>query len=79
MLSYATSPDSPAPLPVPAASLTVRIGEKNDASMRLFEKLGFMITKRVEVFEEVELRWRAGDGEQAHLPWILGRRIDLVV
>jgi L-amino acid N-acyltransferase YncA len=27
-------------------------------SIRLFEKLGFRITKRVEVFGEVEMRWR---------------------
>ncbi|KAM5537503.1 hypothetical protein V8D89_008830 [Ganoderma adspersum] len=57
MLSYATDPASPAPLPIPRERLVVRIGEKNEASIRLFEKLGFTITKRVAVFEEVELRF----------------------
>ncbi|KAJ7481058.1 GNAT domain-containing protein [Mycena galericulata] len=47
------------PLPVPATSLLTRISESNIPSIRLFEKLGFKITKRVEVFEEVEMRWTA--------------------
>ncbi|KAJ7453069.1 hypothetical protein FB451DRAFT_1520091 [Mycena latifolia] len=47
------------PLPVPATSLLARISESNIPSIRLFEKLGFPITKRVEVFEEVDIRWRA--------------------
>lgn len=46
-----------------------RIGEKNEPSIRLFEKLGFAVTKRVAVFEEVEMRyqtdsdvsWKAGE------------------
>lgn len=62
LLSYATSPESPAPLPIRANALVVRIGEKNEASIRLFEKLGFVITKRVEVFEEVEMRYCGGGG-----------------
>lgn len=57
MLSYATDPASPAPLPIPRERLVARIGEKNEASIRLFEKLGFTVTKRVAVFEEVELRF----------------------
>lgn len=66
MLSYATSPApscaaSHAPLPVPKDKLVVRIGEKNEPSIRLFEKLGFVITKRVEVFEEIEMRYRPSD------------------
>lgn len=57
MLSYATTTICP-PLPVPQDRLVARIGEKNVASIRLYEKLGFAVTKRVEVFEEVELRFR---------------------
>ncbi|KAJ7143127.1 GNAT domain-containing protein [Mycena crocata] len=47
------------PLPVPPTTLLTRITESNLPSIRLFEKLGFHITKRVEVFREVEMRWRA--------------------
>jgi L-amino acid N-acyltransferase YncA len=61
LLSYATSPDAPAPLPVPKERLVVRIGEKNEPSIKLFEKLGFAITKRVAVFEEIEMRFQAQD------------------
>ena len=49
----------PSPLNVPAARLVTRITESNEPSIRLFEKLGFKITKRVAVFEEVEMRWSA--------------------
>ncbi|OBZ79628.1 N-acetyltransferase 9 [Grifola frondosa] len=56
---YASSPRSPHPLPVSRERFVVRIGEKNAPSIRLFEKLGFAITKRVAVFEEVELRFVA--------------------
>jgi len=85
MLSYATSPSAKLgpnqrPLPVPRERLVARIGESNLPSIRLFEKLGFTVTKRVAVFEEVELRftsdeitWRGGevrlldgDGEVMH-------------
>ncbi|KAJ6622894.1 GNAT domain-containing protein [Mycena sp. CBHHK59/15] len=47
------------PLPVPPTSLLTRISEANTPSISLFEKLGFSITKRVEVFGEVEMRWGA--------------------
>ncbi|KAJ7685734.1 GNAT domain-containing protein [Mycena polygramma] len=47
------------PLPVPPATLLARISESNLPSISLFEKLGFRITKRVEVFGEVEMRWSA--------------------
>ena len=57
LLSYATDPASPSPLPVPKEKFVARIGDKNVASIRLFEKLGFSVTKRVAVFEEVELRF----------------------
>lgn len=70
MLSYATAPESPKPLPIPRERLVVRIGDKNEASKKLFEKLGFRITKRVDVFQEIEMRfepqshpgsWKAGE------------------
>ncbi|KAF7313073.1 Acyl-CoA N-acyltransferase [Mycena kentingensis (nom. inval.)] len=51
--------DGPSPLPISPASLLVRISDSNVPSIKLFESLGFKITKRVEVFEEVEMRWRA--------------------
>ena len=60
MLAYATSADAPKPLPVPRERLVARIGEANAPSIRLFEKLGFAVTKRVAVFEEVEMRYTAG-------------------
>jgi len=70
MLSYATGTphlfgvntdcrSTPSPLHILAAYLVTRITESNEPSIRLFEKLGFKITKRVVVFEEVEMRWRA--------------------
>ncbi|KAF7337859.1 N-acetyltransferase 9 [Mycena venus] len=46
------------PLPIPPTALLVRISESNVPSIRLFEKLGFHITKRVEVFGEIEMRWK---------------------
>ena len=68
MLSYATDV-----LPVPKERLVVRIGDKNEPSIRLFEKLGFTVTKRVAVFEEVELRYTAANAT----PWVAGERIEL--
>ncbi|KAI0668745.1 acyl-CoA N-acyltransferase [Trametes maxima] len=68
MLSYATDPSSPSPLPVPKDRLVARIGDKNEPSIRLFEKLGFSITKRVAVFEEVELRYTGAN----EAPWTAG-------
>ncbi|KAF9463751.1 GNAT domain-containing protein [Collybia nuda] len=50
-------PIPPSSLKVPPAALLTRISESNTPSICLFEKLGFKITKRVEVFEEVEMRW----------------------
>ncbi|KAJ7029377.1 GNAT domain-containing protein [Mycena alexandri] len=47
------------PLPISPTSLLVRISESNVPSIHLFEKLGFRVTKRVEVFTEVEMRWSA--------------------
>ncbi|KDQ23137.1 hypothetical protein PLEOSDRAFT_35735 [Pleurotus ostreatus PC15] len=52
MLGYATT-GSPS-----GASLVTRISESNTPSIKLFQKLGFVITKRVEVFREVEMRYQ---------------------
>ncbi|KAI0089757.1 acyl-CoA N-acyltransferase [Irpex rosettiformis] len=78
MLSYATCPAPPfvsaathAPLPVPRERLVVRIGDKNEPSVRLFEKLGFTITKRVEVFEEIEMRYNCGSQKEQWSGWRL--------
>ena len=45
------------PLRIPPSCLLTRISEVNIPSIRLFEKLGFTVTKRVEVFREVEMRY----------------------
>jgi RimJ/RimL family protein N-acetyltransferase len=71
MFSYATAPDSEPPLPVSKESLVVRIGDKNTASIALFQKLGFEITKHVAVFEETELRYT---GKGAPSAWLIGER-----
>ena len=71
MLSYATDVGAPAPLPVPRERLVARIGEANAPSIRLFEKLGFVVTKRVAVFEEVELRYAAGKANEEPR-WVAG-------
>ena len=71
MFSYATAPDSKPPLPVSKASLVVRIGDKNTASIALFQKLGFEITKRVAIFEETELRYI---GKGILSTWLAGER-----
>ena len=44
-------------------NLIAKIGSANTPSIRLFESLGFSIVKVVEVFEEVELRWRPNQPE----------------
>jgi len=74
MLTYATGapPSSfcpnPDPTPgldtgkglgIPPHALVARIGAANAPSIRLFETLGFRVTRRVEVFEEVEMHWDA--------------------
>jgi hypothetical protein len=45
-------------IPVDPLRLVAEIGNANEASIRLFEKLGFEKTKVVEVFNEVEMRFR---------------------
>ncbi|EFI27016.1 N-acetyltransferase 9-like protein [Coprinopsis cinerea okayama7 len=52
------------PLKIDPTRLLTRISEGNTPSIRLFERLGFQITKRVAVFEEVEMRWKTVKGEQ---------------
>lgn len=44
-------------------------------SIALFEKLGFIVTKRVEVFGEVEMRWKEGRGEGE---WRKGETVELM-
>jgi len=55
MLRYATSTKSSS-LPVHPKHLVVRIGDKNVPSINMFRKLGFAVTKHVEVFSEIEMR-----------------------
>ncbi|KAG5717860.1 hypothetical protein E4T56_gene1427 [Termitomyces sp. T112] len=45
-------------LGIPPSSLVARISDTNTPSIRLFELLGFRITRRVAVFNEVELRFK---------------------
>lgn len=70
LLQYATSPTHSefsvtSPFPIPAESLIVRIGAANVASIALFERLGFSISKKVEVFNEVEMKF-AYEAESSH-------------
>ncbi|GLB41322.1 putative acetyltransferase (GNAT) domain containing protein [Lyophyllum shimeji] len=51
------NPRSGKGLGVPPHALIARIGASNAASIRLFESLGFRITRRVEVFDQVDMRW----------------------
>ncbi|GJJ14277.1 hypothetical protein Clacol_008541 [Clathrus columnatus] len=60
LFAYATSPSGPKELCLLPQDFIVRIGESNTASLNLFEKLGFVINKRVKVFKEVEMRFRPG-------------------
>ena len=71
MFSYATAPDHKKPLPVSKESLVARIGDKNTASIAVFHKLGFEITKHVAVFGETELRYT---GKGISSTWLTGER-----
>lgn len=53
-------------LPVSPASLVVRIGASNAPSIALFTRLGFGVSKRVDVFDEIEMRfgWDSARGKQ---------------
>lgn len=65
LLHYATAPP-PAGLGVARENLIARIGTGNAGSVRLFETLGFALSKRIEVFGQDEYRsgWkREGKGE----------------
>ncbi|KAJ3566658.1 hypothetical protein NP233_g6864 [Leucocoprinus birnbaumii] len=42
---------------VTPSRLVSRISDSNEPSIRLFEKLGFRVVRKVEVFHEVEMRW----------------------
>jgi RimJ/RimL family protein N-acetyltransferase len=74
LLSYATSMKPADPntssqqltfLPLPRKALVVRIGIDNAPSIALFEKLGFAITRRIEIFQEVEMRFNGSGTEWA--------------
>lgn len=45
------------PKPIPPTCLICRISDTNTASISLFEKLGFRVTKHVQIFSEIEMRW----------------------
>ncbi|KAL4071990.1 GNAT domain-containing protein [Scleroderma citrinum] len=52
-----TVPPPPKPLPVRPQCLVVRISQDNRPSISLFERLHFSITRTVDVFREVEMRF----------------------
>jgi len=74
LFSYATSTEYPPQLPISPTNLVVRIGESNGPSIMMFEKLGFTISKRVEVFQEVELRLK--EPEISQKLWEAARVLD---
>ena len=49
---------SESPLRLSPGSLVTKVSDTNIASIRLFEKLGFEITKRIGVFHEVEMHYK---------------------
>ena len=55
-MSYVISSEAPPLSSIHSHHLVVRIGENNFASIKMFEKLGFIITKHVEIFGEIEMR-----------------------
>jgi len=70
LLAYVTHvrPDNGDPLPIlNPTKFVARISQSNEGSIALFKKLGFFVTKTVEVFGEVEMRymrsgfWEAGE------------------
>ncbi|KLO17841.1 acyl-CoA N-acyltransferase [Schizopora paradoxa] len=67
ILSYAISARYPPLLPLSPAKFVVRIGDSNEPSIKMFERLGFAITKRVEVFQEVEMR--LSDPQKSQQMW----------
>jgi len=73
LFRFAASFRAQSALPINAEKLVVRIGESNDASRRMFEKLGFVVTKHVKVFEELEMRLQSNEGEDISKSWTAGR------
>lgn len=61
LLNYVTTGDltTGSKLPIPPAWLTCKISLSNDASIALFESLGFSKHKVSEVWQEVEMRFSA--------------------
>ncbi|KAH9920553.1 acyl-CoA N-acyltransferase [Epithele typhae] len=70
LLAYATTA---LPVPVPRAALVARVAETNAPSIGLLEKLGFAVVRRVEVFGEVEMRYRG----PATGGWVAGEVVAL--
>ncbi|KAL5518363.1 hypothetical protein ACEPAH_45 [Sanghuangporus vaninii] len=64
-------------LPISADKLVARIGAKNSASQALFAKLGFVETRRVEVFDEVEMRLVSDDLPRRVQEWAKGTVVEL--
>ncbi|KXN88389.1 N-acetyltransferase 9 [Leucoagaricus sp. SymC.cos] len=58
LLTYTTGQPSFLTTIVSPERLVSRISDANEASIHLFEKLGFAVVKRVAVFHEVEMRWK---------------------
>ncbi|SRR5258708_4854215 len=55
--SFPTSAPISSRLPVSPTSLIVRVGALNKPSIALFRKLGFSVSKHVDVFNEVEMKF----------------------
>lgn len=72
LFRFATTFRAQSTLPINAENLVVRIGETNVASRRMFEKLGFVVTKHVKVFEELEMRLPSIKSEDISKSWIAG-------
>ena len=64
-------------LPIPAEKLVTRIGASNSASQALFAKLGFVVTRRVEIFKEVEMRLGDDDLTRRAEGWLKGKIVQL--
>lgn len=62
------TPDEAQVLPLPPTRLMVRIGSANDASLALFQRLGFTKFKENAVFQETELRVQDSDALQRTAP-----------
>jgi len=53
------------PLNISPTQFIVKIGAKNESSIRLFERLGFGQVRLVVVWDEVEMRWGWKPSEEA--------------